>query len=50
MIGIAVAMSTKLSPDNLILLKGDLLVMVGVLGAAVFTVFSGKYMEKYGTC
>ena len=48
MIGIAVAMSTKLTPDNLILLKGDLMVMVGVLGAAVFTVFSGKYMEKYG--
>ena len=48
MIGIAVAMSTKLTPDNLTLLKGDLMVMVGVLGAAVFTVFSGKYMEKYG--
>ena len=48
MIGIAIAMITKPTPDNLTLLKGDLLVMVGVLGAAVFTVFSGKYMEKYG--
>lgn len=48
MIGIAVAMSTKLTPDYLTLLKGDLMVMVGVLGAAVFTVFSVKYLEKYG--
>ena len=48
MIGIMVAMSTKLTPDNLILLKGDSMVMIGVLGAAIFTVFSGKYMEKYG--
>ena len=48
MMGIALAMSTKLTPDNLILLKGVLMVMVGVLGAAVFTVFSGNYMEKYG--
>ena len=48
MIGIAVAMGTKLTPDYLTLLKGDLMVMVGVLGAAVFTVFSVKYVEKYG--
>ena len=48
MIGIAVAMGTKLTPDYLTLLKGDLMVMVGVLEAAVFTVFSVKYVEKYG--
>ena len=48
MIGIAIAMITKPTPDNLTLLKGDLMVMVGVLGAAVFTVFSVKYVEKCG--
>ena len=46
--GVVTAIGTKVSPDNLSLLKGDALVMVGVLGAAVFTVFSGKYMAKYG--
>ena len=42
-------MSAKLTPDNLTLLKGDLLILVGVLGAAVFIVFSGKYVKKYGS-
>ena len=48
MIRVAVAMSAKLTLDNLTLKKGDLMVMVGVLGPAVFTVFFVKYMEKYG--
>ena len=48
MAGVFTAIGTKVSPDNLDLLKGDALVMMGVLGAAIFTVFSGKYMVKYG--
>ena len=48
MAGVFTAIGTKVSPDNLELLKGDALVMMGVLGAAIFTVFSGKYMVKYG--
>ena len=48
MAGVVTAIGTKVSPDNLDLLKGDALVMMGVLGAAIFTVFSGKYMVKYG--
>ncbi len=48
MVGVVTAIGTKVSPDNLGLLKGDALVMMGVLGAAIFTVFSGKYMVKYG--
>ena len=48
MAGVFTAIGTKVSPDNLDLLKGDALVMMGVLGAAIFTVFSCKYMVKYG--
>ena len=48
MVGVVTAIGTKVSPDNLDMLKGDALVMIGVLGAAIFTVFSGKYMVKYG--
>ncbi len=48
MAGIFTAIGAKFSPENLVLFKGDGLVMVGVLGAAVFTVFSGKYLVKYG--
>jgi drug/metabolite transporter (DMT)-like permease len=29
-------------------LKGDFLMMLGVLAASCFTVFSGKYLKKYG--
>jgi len=29
-------------------LKGDLLMMIGVIAASCFTVFSGKYLKKYG--
>ena len=48
MVGVVTAIGTKVSPDNLDMLKGDALVMIAVLGAAIFTVFSGKYMVKYG--
>jgi drug/metabolite transporter (DMT)-like permease len=47
-VGVIVAIGANLFPGNLDMLKGDALVMVGVLGAAVFTVFSGKYMAIYG--
>ena len=29
-------------------LKGDFLMMLGVLSASCFTVFSGKFLKKYG--
>ena len=29
-------------------LKGDFLMMIGVIAASCFTVFSGKYLKKYG--
>jgi len=48
MIGVALAIGTNIKPETPLLLKGDSLVMVGVFGAAIFTVFSGKYMGRYG--
>ena len=32
----------------MLILKGDFLVMLGVISASFFTVFSGRYMGKYG--
>ena len=29
-------------------LKGDFLMMIGAIAASCFTVFSGKYLNKYG--
>jgi drug/metabolite transporter (DMT)-like permease len=41
-------MSEKVDSDFNQTLKGDFLMMIGVLAASCFTVFSGKYLKKYG--
>jgi drug/metabolite transporter (DMT)-like permease len=41
-------MSEKVNSDFNQTLKGDFLMMIGVLAASCFTVFSGKYLKKYG--
>ncbi|MDC0457216.1 DMT family transporter [Alphaproteobacteria bacterium] len=47
--GITFCMSEKVDSDFNHTLKGDFLMMIGVLAASCFTVFSGKYLKKYGT-
>ncbi|MDB0048609.1 DMT family transporter [Pseudomonadota bacterium] len=47
--GITFCMSEKVDSDFNQTLKGDFLMMIGVLAASCFTVFSGKYLKKYGT-
>ena len=46
--GITFCMSEKVDSDFNQTLKGDFLMMIGVLAASCFTVFSGKYLKKYG--
>ena len=47
--GVSFCMSEKVDSDFNQTLKGDFLMMIGVLAASCFTVFSGKYLKKYGT-
>ena len=46
--GVTFCMSEKVDSDFNQTLKGDFLMMIGVLAASCFTVFSGKYLKKYG--
>ena len=41
-------MSEKIDNNFENTLKGDFLMMLGVLSASCFTVFSGKFLKKYG--
>tara|TARA_B100001059_G_scaffold2708_1_gene2180 strand:- start:1856 stop:2326 length:471 start_codon:yes stop_codon:yes gene_type:complete len=41
-------MSERVDDNFTSTLKGDFLMMIGVLSASCFTVFSGKYLKKYG--
>ena len=47
-IGVIFCMSEKVDSNFNQTLKGDFLMMTGVLAASCFTVFSGKYLKKYG--
>ena len=46
--GVTFCMSEKVDSNFSQTLKGDFLMMTGVFGASCFTVFSGKYLKKYG--
>ena len=46
--GVTFCMSEKVDTNFNQTLKGDFLMMTGVLAASCFTVFSGKYLKKYG--
>ena len=46
--GVTFCMSEKVDSNFSQTLKGDLLMMTGVFAASCFTVFSGKYLKKYG--
>ena len=46
--GVTFCMSEKVDSNLNQTLKGDFLMMTGVLAASCFTVFSGKYLKKYG--
>ena len=46
--GVSFCMSEKVNENFASTLKGDFLMMIGVLSASCFTVFSGKYLKKYG--
>jgi drug/metabolite transporter (DMT)-like permease len=46
--GVSFCMSEKVDENFASTLKGDFLMMIGVLSASCFTVFSGKYLKKYG--
>ena len=46
--GVTFCMSEKVDDNLSETLKGDFLMMIGVLAASCFTVFSGKYLKKYG--
>ena len=46
--GVTFCMSEKVDNNFNQTLKGDFLMMTGVLAASCFTVFSGKYLKKYG--
>ena len=47
-VGVSFCMSEKVDENFASTLKGDFLMMIGVLSASCFTVFSGKYLKKYG--
>ena len=47
-LGVSFCMSERVDNNFLDTLKGDFLMMIGVLSASCFTVFSGKYLKKYG--
>ena len=46
--GVSFCMSEKIDDNFENTLKGDFLMMLGVLSASCFTVFSGKFLKKYG--
>ena len=46
--GVSFCMSEKVDSNFSQTLKGDFLMMTGVFAASCFTVFSGKYLKKYG--
>ena len=46
--GVIFCISEKVDNNFNDTLKGDFLMMVGVVSASCFTVFSGKYLRKYG--
>jgi drug/metabolite transporter (DMT)-like permease len=46
--GVIFCMSEKVDSNFSQTLKGDFLMMTGVFAASCFTVFSGKYLKKYG--
>jgi len=47
-IGVSFCISEKVDNNFSNTLRGDFLMMVGVLSASCFTVFSGKFLKKYG--
>lgn len=47
-LGVSFCMSERVDSNFQDTLKGDFLMMIGVLSASCFTVFSGKYLKKYG--
>ena len=47
-LGVSFCMSERVDDNFQDTLKGDFLMMIGVLSASCFTVFSGKYLKKYG--
>ena len=46
--GVTFCMSERVDNNFNETLKGDFLMMIGVIAASCFTVFSGKYLKKYG--
>ncbi|MDA0763891.1 MAG: DMT family transporter [Proteobacteria bacterium] len=46
--GVIFCISEKVDNNFNDTLKGDFLMMLGVISASCFTVFSGKYLKKYG--
>ncbi|MDB9870977.1 DMT family transporter [Alphaproteobacteria bacterium] len=46
--GVIFCISEKVDHNFNDTLKGDFLMMLGVISASCFTVFSGKYLKKYG--
>ena len=47
-LGVSFCMSERVDNNFQDTLKGDFLMMIGVLSASCFTVFSGQYLKKYG--
>jgi drug/metabolite transporter (DMT)-like permease len=47
-LGVSFCMSERVDNNFQDTLKGDFLMMIGVLSASCFTVVSGKYLKKYG--
>ena len=47
-LGASFCLSESVSNNFNQTLKGDFLMMIGVIAASCFTVFSGKYLNKYG--
>ena len=47
-LGVSFCMSERVDNNFQDTLKGDFLMMIGVLSASCFTVFSGEYLKKYG--
>ena len=47
-LGVSFCLSERVDNNFQDTLKGDFLMMIGVLSASCFTVFSGKYLKKYG--
>ena len=47
-LGVSFCISERVDNNFHDTLKGDFLMMIGVLSASCFTVFSGKYLKKYG--